>query len=103
MIHTMKELCKRYHVNDIKTHVFTKEEYDYINSHIIRYLYTSSNCRYGVIKYQKNNGKSCAINCSSERGLDILNSTIDMDCNEAIAINVNNKVSASIMSRNYRK
>lgn len=46
MIHTMKELCKRYHVNDIKTHVFTKEEYDYINSHIIRYLYTSSNCRY---------------------------------------------------------
>ena len=57
MIHTMKELCKRYHVNDIKTHVFTKEEYDYINSHIIRYLYTSSNCRYGVIKYQKNNGK----------------------------------------------
>ena len=52
----------------------------------------------GLYIYQKNNGKSCAINCSSERGLDILNSTIDMDCNEAIAINVNNKVSASIMS-----
>ena len=52
----------------------------------------------GLYIYQKNNGKSYAINFNRSTELFIQNVTIDMDCNEAIAINVNNKVSASIMS-----